>query len=146
MSRFPVSLILSIFGKKTNMTDDQNKLDLTRYEQHYSEDGFWEKLKKFALQAGAKVIYGALTLFYSAKADATPKWAKSVVYGALGYLILPVDLVPDALPAVGFGDDFAVIGAALIAIAAHITPAMKEQAKSKMADWFGPEALSSLND
>ena len=41
--------------------------------------------------------------------------------GALAYFVLPVDAVPDILMLVGFGDDIAVLGAAIAAIRANMT-------------------------
>lgn len=38
---------------------------------------------------------------------------KLVAYGALFYLITPLDLIPDTIPVIGFLDDFAVLGVAL---------------------------------
>jgi uncharacterized membrane protein YkvA (DUF1232 family) len=36
-------------------------------------------------------------------------WAKTVIIGALGYLICPIDAIPDIIPGVGFTDDLAVM-------------------------------------
>ena len=42
-----------------------NKPDnIEKYQGNYSESGFWNKVKKVALKAGAKVIYVALILYY----------------------------------------------------------------------------------
>ncbi|MDE2290550.1 MAG: DUF1232 domain-containing protein [Elusimicrobia bacterium] len=38
---------------------------------------------------------------------------KLVAYGALFYLINPFDLIPDAIPVIGYFDDFAVLGIAV---------------------------------
>ncbi|MFI5361004.1 MAG: YkvA family protein [Elusimicrobiota bacterium] len=39
---------------------------------------------------------------------------KLVAFGALFYLICPFDLIPDALPVIGFADDFIVLGIAVL--------------------------------
>ena len=40
-----------------------NKPDnIEKYQGNYSESGFWNKVKKVALKAGAKVIYVSLSL------------------------------------------------------------------------------------
>lgn len=42
-----------------------NKPDnIEQYRGNYSESGFWNKVKKVAKKAGAKVIYVALILYY----------------------------------------------------------------------------------
>lgn len=125
---------------------EENNVNYKEYEKHYSEESFIDKVKKFAVKAGVKVIYAALKLYYALKAEGTPAWAKSVIVGALGYFILPIDLVPDVLPVVGFTDDLAVLAAALIAVAVHITPAIKTQAKEKLRYWFGDKEIAKLED
>lgn len=51
---------------------------------------------------------------------------KLVAYGALFYLITPMDFIPDAIPVVGYLDDFAVLGLAL-AYYAHRAKKKKSQ-------------------
>lgn len=104
---------------------------------NYSESGFWEKLRDYALVAGREVVEMALRLYYAAQAPETPLWAKTVIYGALAYFILPTDAVPDFIPGVGYGDDLGALAAALATVAAYITPEIEEKAKQKAAEWFG---------
>jgi uncharacterized membrane protein YkvA (DUF1232 family) len=80
----------------------------------------WRTLKKVAAKASRKMHFSALILFYCLKDKDTPAWAKGVIVGALGYLILPVDLIPDVIPGAGYGDDWGAIVAALAAVAAYI--------------------------
>jgi uncharacterized membrane protein YkvA (DUF1232 family) len=105
--------------------------------EHYSEHGFWQKVGRVAKQAGYEVIEKALWLYYAAQKPAVPAAAKAVIYGALAYLILPVDAIPDALPVVGFTDDLAILAAAVSSVAMHIDDAVKAQARAKLRDWFG---------
>jgi len=114
-------------------------------QKHYSSDGFWTKVKEVAKKAGTKVIYAALVLYYTATADSTPMAKKSIIYGALGYFILPIDLIPDVIPVVGFSDDLAALIAAATAVSSSITPAIKEEAKAKLEDWFGTVDKKDLN-
>lgn len=107
--------------------------------QNYSEANFWEKLKKFALQAGREVTEKALILFYAAQQPGTPAWAKTVIVGALAYFILPTDTIPDVVPIVGYTDDLGALAAALLSVAMYITPEVKELARKKMQDWFSNE-------
>jgi uncharacterized membrane protein YkvA (DUF1232 family) len=103
----------------------------------YSEQGFWQKVARVAKQAGYEVIEKALWLYYAAQKPSVPAAAKAVIYGALAYLILPVDAIPDALPVVGFTDDLAILAAAVSSVAMHIDDAVKAQARAKLRDWFG---------
>jgi len=106
------------------------------YGKYYSQDNFWQKLLNFARAAGREVVEQALSLYYTAQDSDTPTWAKTVIYGALGYFIFPVDAIPDVTPAVGYGDDLGALAAALATVAAHVTPEIKARAKEKVAEWF----------
>lgn len=111
--------------------------DTKNYEKHYSDEGFWNKIKKYAKKAGKEVIEKALQLYYAAKNPDTPVWAKTTIYGALGYFISPIDLIPDITPVLGYTDDLGVIAAALAVVAKYIDDDVKRQASQKLEDWFG---------
>ena len=95
----------------------------------FSEDSFWEKLRNSSVLKGS--LEQILTLYYLFKSSDTPGWAKARIIGTLGYLILPTDLIPDVIVAIGYTDDLALIGAALVSLAAHITPEIRVKAKEK---------------
>ena len=105
--------------------------------ESYSEQGFWQKVGSVAKQAGFEVIEKALWLYYAAEKPSVPAAAKAVIYGALAYLILPVDAIPDALPVIGFTDDLAILAAAVSSVAMYIDDSVKAQARAKLRDWFG---------
>ena len=104
---------------------------------NYSESGFWEKLRDYAIVAGREVVERTLRLYYAAQEPETPMWAKTVIYGALAYFILPADAVSDFIPGAGYVDDLGALTAALATVAAYITPEIEEKAKRKAAEWFG---------
>lgn len=103
----------------------------------YSEQSFWQKVWDVFAIAGREVIEKALLLYYAAKNPATPTWAKTTVYGALAYLISPIDVIPDVIPVVGFSDDLTVLAAAVVTVAMYITPDVVAQATRKMSEIFG---------
>lgn len=103
----------------------------------YTDQNFWDKLRKFAAQAGREVVERALTLYYAAQRPETPLWAKTVIYSALAYFILPTDAIPDITPIAGYADDLGALAAALTTVAMCITPEVKRTAKQKLEDWFG---------
>ena len=81
------------------------------FADEYSDKGFWSKVIAFARTAGREVVEKALWLYFAAQNPATPAWARSVIYGALGYFILPLDAIADFAPVVGYVDDLeAMIG------------------------------------
>ncbi|MED4039087.1 YkvA family protein [Niallia taxi] len=105
--------------------------------KHFSEEKFWGKLAKFAKKAGASVVYAVLLLYFTLKKPDVPVRAKTTIIGALGYFILPVDLIPDMAVGIGFTDDLGALGIALIQVAMYIDEDTKQKAKQKLADWFG---------
>ncbi len=116
------------------------------YEDKFNESGFWNKIKKYGKSAGAKVVYNALKLYYAAVAKETPAGIKALIYGALGYFILPIDLISDFIPVIGFTDDLVALTTAIASASAYITPAVKRQAKDKLKDWFDNVSYSDLED
>lgn len=71
---------------------------------------------------------------------------KATIADALGYIILPIDLIPDVALGVGFGNDLSVITASLIQVAMYIDEDIKKLAKYKLKDWFGEDVGTSEID
>ena len=105
-------------------------------DKNYSEAGFWQKLNTFARKAGHDLVEKSLQLYYAAESPDTPTGARGVVFGALAYFVAPLDAIPDVTPGIGFADDLCVLIGAVSAVAAHITPEVKDQADKKMTEWF----------
>ena len=116
------------------MSKDQGN---SEFEKSYSEDSLWEKIKVHAKSIGSGLIYKALLLFYAARADGTPTWAKTTIYGALGYLISPIDAIPDLTPVLGYSDDLGVLVAALAAVALYVNKAVHEKAQKRYESLLG---------
>ncbi|MYC13764.1 MAG: DUF1232 domain-containing protein [Gemmatimonadetes bacterium] len=104
-------------------------------DQKYTEAGFWEKINTTAKKAGQEVVEKALQLYYTAESAETPRWMRVLIYGALAYLIAPLDAIPDFLPA-GLTDDLGILAGTLSAVIAHITPEVKKRASEKLDEWF----------
>ena len=81
---------------------------IKEYEKQYSEEKFWSKVTTVAKKAGIKVIYMALLLYYALDSTSLSVKDRALIIGALGYFILPLDLVSDLMPAIGFLDDAAI--------------------------------------
>ena len=111
---------------------DKFSLDTApQYERHYNEDSFWSKLKHVASKVGSKVLYPALQLYFLLQAKDEPMKAKTLIVGALGYLILPTDIVPDFIPALGFTDDLTALMVALRTLNKYLTPDINARAKDQ---------------
>lgn len=107
-----------------------------KYEEAYSEDDFWSKVKKYARVAGESVLEPALKMYYAAMDSDTPVWAKGIIFAALGYFISPIDAIPDITPVIGYTDDLGVLVAALAAVASHIKEEHTAKAKETLKQWF----------
>lgn len=109
----------------------------TDFSAQYSDSGFWDKVKRYAKVAGKGVLEPALKMYYAATDSDTPVWARTTIFGALGYFISPIDAIPDLVPVLGFTDDIGVLIAAAAAVAAHIKAEHMEQAQATIKQWFG---------
>ncbi|CAH0344562.1 YkvA family protein [Bacillus sp. CECT 9360] len=119
---------------------------LKNSEKHYSDEKFWSKLKRFGKKAGSSVVYAVLLLYYTLQKPEVPAKVKATIIGALGYFILPLDLIPDLVPGIGFTDDLGAVGLALIQVAMYIDEDTKDKAKAKLTEWFGTDVDTSEID
>ena len=114
----------------------ENETKLVLDIKDYSDSGLWRKIKNVAKKAGVRVIYAALLLYYVLKDPNTPAKDKAMIMGALGYFILPIDLIPDVSPIVGFTDDLTILIFALRSVWVNVTPDIKFRAQNKLTEWF----------
>lgn len=124
-------------------TPEELEKEMEAAGKNYSDDKFWDKLKKFAKKAGSSVVYAVLLLYYTLQKPEVPAKAKAIIIGALGYFILPFDLIPDVAVGVGYTDDLGALGVALFQVAIYIDDEIKEKAKEKLKDWFGEDVDTS---
>ncbi|MBP5135927.1 MAG: DUF1232 domain-containing protein [Paludibacteraceae bacterium] len=109
----------------------------SKYTQYYSESGFWDKIGSVALKAGEKVVYYALALYYVMLDENVYYKEKMLIAAALGYLILPIDVIPDFLPVAGFTDDLGALVTAYNMVKQNITPEVESRVQNKMSELFG---------
>lgn len=110
--------------------------NLQKYADNYNPGALFEKIKDVARKAGVKLIYIVLLLYYSTLDKELPMKDRLMVLSALGYFILPVDLIPDVLPG-GFADDMAALVYVLKQVWANLTPDTKQKAHERLKEWFG---------
>jgi uncharacterized membrane protein YkvA (DUF1232 family) len=117
--------------------DGKPPADTTGFAKFFSDPAFWQKVKDFAGKLGRGTLQKAMELYHVAMSPDTPLWAKAVAVGSLGYLILPLDAIPDIIPIAGLGDDAAALTAAAFALAKNITPAIQAKALEQVNKWLG---------
>ena len=120
--------------------------DFMSYANKFSQTEFAEKIARIAKRAGAKLVYAALILYYTLQSDKVSKADKAIIIGALGYMISPLDVIPDAIPIAGLTDDLAVLMYVLKKVWTGIDPEIVEQAKSKLSRWFDEEEIEEIGD
>ena len=116
--------------------------DFMKYKDRFTQSGFVEKISRIAKRAGVKLVYAALILYYTLESDRVSIKEKAIIIGALGYLISPLDVIPDAIPIAGLGDDLAVLIYVLRKIWGEVSDDVKSKAKTKLSQWFDNDELS----
>jgi uncharacterized membrane protein YkvA (DUF1232 family) len=119
-------------NQEKNMNDQE-------YNHHYSEPGFFEKVQSHMKSIGRQVTNLALTLYHCGVDPETPKAAKGLIFGALGYFIFPIDAIPDVTPVVGYADDLGALLLIMGTVATSIKPSHTKAAQEQSDGWFGPE-------
>ena len=120
--------------------------DISTYEKNFSFNGLMSKIKETAKKAGLKAIYMALLLYYALESPTISTLDKAIIYGALGYFITPIDIVPDILPFIGLTDDIAVLAWAFSRVKHNVTDLTREKAKTKLKIWFGDFDEKEIDD
>lgn len=114
------------------------------YADKFSAKGFVEKISRIAKRAGSKLVYAALVLFYTLQSKEVSYKDKAMIIGALGYLISPLDVLPDAIPIVGLTDDLTVLLYVINKIWVEVPEEVKNKAKDKLSDWFDEDELEEV--
>jgi len=95
---------------------------------------FWSLMRRVG--KSLPFVEDALAAFYCAFDPATPKRVRAILLGAIAYLVLPFDAIPDFVPLFGFTDDAAVIAAAIAAVRGSINEEHYAKARSILAGGF----------
>ena len=120
--------------------------DLQKYKEKFSQKNFIEKIQRVAKRAGVKLVYVALILYYLIESNKVSVKDKAIIIGALGYLISPIDIVPDAIPIAGLGDDMAVMLYVLDKVWGQVDDEIKSKAQRKLSKWFDDDELDIPKD
>lgn len=134
-------------NKQTEPKFDKSQItekELQKYEQHYNDSSFLDKVTKYGKLIGITALYKAVQLWFVLQKPDVPAGTKAVIMGALGYLIAPLDFLPDLLPVLGYTDDMVAITFALIKVQGYIDEEVERKSKKLLAKIFGKEAVSNL--
>ena len=97
----------------------------------------WDRIKEYAFKVGRVAVRPVLLLYYVMRSDETPWKDKLTIFGALAYLVFPVDLL-DAkrLPIIGWLDEITSLAFAIQRMSKYITPEMEAEVDSILDRWF----------
>ena len=134
-------------NKQTEPKFDKSQItekELQKYEQHYNDSSFLDKVTKYGKLIGITALYKAVQLWFVLQKPDVPAGTKAVIMGALGYLIAPLDFLPDLLPVLGYTDDMVAITFALIKVQGYIDEEVERKSKKLLRKIFGEESVSNL--
>lgn len=123
------------------VVDPRQPLPVDRALVHLAENeakvkrGFWDKVRRNLDRV--PFLQEAIAAYYCARDPKTPLQVKAVLLAALAYFILPADLVPDIVAWFGFGDDAAVLFAAIQTVSPHIKDVHRNKARTRIAELSG---------
>lgn len=120
--------------------------DFMKYSGKFSANDFVEKISRIAKRAGAKLVYAALLLYYTLQSDNVSTANKAIIIGALGYLISPLDVIPDAIPIAGLTDDLGVLIYVLKKVWDNVDDTIQSKAKEKLSKWFDEDEIKDIDN
>ncbi|MBO5679785.1 MAG: DUF1232 domain-containing protein [Bacteroidaceae bacterium] len=99
-----------------------------------------DRLRPWALKAGRTATRPLLQFYYVMDDDSTSILDRVLIYGAILYTILPIDLVPRAVyKFFGVLDDGVAILYVYKKVKDKITPEINVKVEETLNAWFGPE-------
>ena len=99
-----------------------------------------EKLRPWALKAGRVATRPLLQFYYVMDDDNTSTLDRVLIYAAIFYTILPMDLIPSVIyKFLGILDDGVAILFAYKKIKDKITPEINAKVEDALNEWFGVE-------
>ena len=99
------------------------------------DEGALRRLLRRAGRTLARPAIECLELLLDAN---TPPQVRITMLAALTYLLVPVDLIPDFIPAAGFSDDLVALTALLGLCTSHMSEEIRIRAQRKLDRWFPP--------
>ncbi len=118
--------------------------NMQKYAELYNVNKLFDAISSMAKKAGVKVIYMVLILYNVLVGDKNPSKVRMMVTAALGYFILPVDIIPDVVPVAGFSDDGCALMYVIKTIWGNINSETFTNARASLEKWFGKVDDSEL--
>jgi uncharacterized membrane protein YkvA (DUF1232 family) len=101
-------------------------------QAEHVQSEFWTAVKRAANRI--PFMDEVVAAYYCAMDPDTPLRVRGILLGALAYFILPFDAVPDFLLLFGFGDDIAVLTAAIASVRGEIKESHRKAARDALKE------------
>jgi uncharacterized membrane protein YkvA (DUF1232 family) len=72
-----------------------------------------------------------LIMLIALKNPGTPKYVRNLMIAALVYLISPIDIIPDAIPVLGFVDDAVIVSIAVYGLMRLLPDYVRQESEEK---------------
>lgn len=106
------------------------------YSNYFTDKKFFSKLSKLPGKILSLLLVRTFLLYELLKEQQTSVFIKTAIIATLGYLICPIDVVPDFLPG-GYVDDIALMTSLLAAVDHLISDEIKRKAEARAAHFTG---------
>ncbi len=94
------------------------------------ERGFWTKVRRTL--GRVPFVEEAVGAYFCAIDRDTPLQVKAILMGALAYFVIPTDMIPDFIAALGYTDDAVVFYATFRTVAPHIKERHRDRAREAL--------------
>ncbi|MBO4958471.1 YkvA family protein [Butyricimonas sp.] len=106
-------------------------------EKVINSSALWKKLSDYVRKAGRASARPILLMYQVMKSPKTSKKDKLLIFAALSYLVLPVDLLPaKRLPVLGWLDEVFSLTVVYQRVCKYITPEMEYKVNHTLDKWF----------
>lgn len=107
---------------------------------HYEINALINKLYPWALKAGRRSARPILQFYYVMADEKTSTLDRALIYAAIAYTILPMDLIPSVVyKLLGIVDDGVAVLYVYKKVKKNITPAISAKVEGTLNEWFGTE-------
>ena len=98
---------------------------------------FQQNIGVYARKVGRAAARPVVTLYMVLRDPKTPRRDKYIIYSALAYVLLPIDLISaKKIPILGWADEAGSIAVAYKKVIKNITPEVERQTEAVLDRWF----------
>ena len=107
---------------------------------HEKINALRKRIQPWALKAGRRASRPILQFYYVLADEKTSTLDRALIYAAIAYTIMPMDLIPSAVyKMLGIVDDGVAVLYVYKKVKKNITPEISAKVESTLNEWFGME-------